>query len=223
MNINVIQESILIESILDGCDMYGENFSRVLTQNLTFENKERIVNLVIEFARVHAGDFVVDPENIEFQEDVFDTAISKLYLMELVKGGFKPSFRATQLANIGAKRIKYGEGLSQRASNQITAGRNRLLGSGDKSVGFSLRAAKIRAGAGQYGAAAGNVARAGYQAGRGAMSIAGGGIRKGFANYLTSSGEKFKNRPQAEENRYNRRLAADAAIQKMKDEQNKTA
>lgn len=208
MNINPIQEYILIEALLDGCEKHGEKFSQLLSQNLTFENKERVLGLVIDFAVEHADRFVADPENITFQEDVFDSAISKIYLSDLYELApgkpFKPSMKARLHARAGKKRMRDAAEIRRAAKDQISSGRSRLFGSGQKSVGDALRAARDHAGGGFYGRAAGHLARAGYHGGRGALSMGVGAARKGLAGYLASSGKKMMAKPDMERERAER-------------------
>lgn len=217
MNINPIQEYILIEALLDGCEKHGEKFSQLLSQDLTFENKERVLSLVIDYAIEYADHFVTDPENISFEEDVFDSSVSKIYISNLLEfkapAAFKPSLRSRHLAWAGKGRISAARKISKAAGEQIASGRSRLFGSGQKSVGDAMRAARDYAGGGYYGRAAGHLARAGYHAGRGALSMGVGAARKGLAQQLRSSGRRLVAAPQREQEKAEKLSAIQQGIQ----------
>lgn len=204
-----ILELILIDSLLDGLDRYGEKFLKLLQQDLNFEQKGKLVDLIGFEIIENAIPYIEDPENLIIDESSFDFCLSKIILSEVLielvgpipKGAPIPS----QLTGRSRRLYRYGKSLksqartiSKAADKQIAGSRERLFGGGKGSVRDSLSAAKTYAGTRTLGGAAraaGNLVGAGYHAVRGATSLATGGARKLLSRAVMARGRQLQASP----------------------------
>jgi hypothetical protein len=200
-------EQILIDSFLDGVDRLGENFATILQQDLNFEQKGRIIEVIGFEIIENSLPYIEDPENLEIDEVSFDFCLSKIILSEvlteLVKPGAKPppsqlTARQRYLRKSGMRTIRSGIKIDRAATKQIGANRQRLFGQGKGTVAGSLVAAKNMAKSRSIGgaaAAAGHLVGAGARAARGALGLATGGARKVLSRAVMARGRQLKGSP----------------------------
>lgn len=198
-----IMEQILIESFLDGVDRLGETFATILQQDLSFEQKGRIIDVIGFEIIENALPYIEDPENLQIDEASFDFCLSKILLSEvlteLVANKPNPSqmsLRQRHHIRTGRARIRSGIKISRAADAQIAKNKERLFSGGKKgSVADSLRTAGTYAKSGNYLRAGANVVGGAYRAGKGALGLATGGARKLLSKAVISSGKGLKASP----------------------------
>lgn len=200
-----VLEAIIIDSLLDGVDRYGEKFATLLQQDLTFEQKGKIIDLLAFELSEHADIYIEDPENLYIDEVSFDSSLAKVILSEVLNEALvsrpKPSqlgMRQKFLRGYGKSLIKSGIKTSRAADTQIAANRNRLFGGGAGTVRDRLTYARKMAGTRTLGGAAlagMSTVGAGLKAARGIGGLAVGGARKMLAKGVMARGRRLRKLP----------------------------
>jgi hypothetical protein len=210
-----IMEIILIDSFLDGIEHQGEKFLKLLQQDLNFEQKGKLVDLIGFEIIENSIPYIEDPENLIIDESSFDFCLSKIILSEVLvelvgplskgspipKGAPMPN----QLTGRSRRLYRYGKSLksqartiSKAADKQIAGSRQRLFGGGKGSIRDSLSSARTYAGTRTLGGATravGNLVGAGYHAVRGATALATGGARKLLSQAVMARGRQLQASP----------------------------
>lgn len=198
-------EVILIDSLISGVEYHGEKFANLLQQDLSFEQKGRIIELIGFEIIENSIPYIEDPENIEIDETSFDYCLSKLLISEILTEAI-PSRVPLKNMNMRQKHVfkwggtlkRQGKKIDKAATAQIGGARQRLFGQGKGTVSGSLQAAKAMAKTGTIGgtALAGkSLIGAGLRAARGVGGLAVGGARKALAGGLKARGRMLQGSP----------------------------
>lgn len=198
-----ILEIILIDSFFDGLNRHGEKFAKLLQQDLNFEQKGKIIDLLGFEIIENSIPYIEDPENLIIDESSFDYCLSKIVLSEILteitRAPLKNmSARQKHVFKWGGTLKRSGKKIGKAADAQIGANRERLFGQGKGTVAGSLHSAGQMAKTRTLGGAAlagKHVVGAGLKAARGAVGLATGGARKLLSKGVMARGKMLQGSP----------------------------